>query len=136
MRRLSARSCTAAVALFATLMLLPGQPRAGGNESEGDDDHDRGAPFFGEAKDVSSLKPLEGVLVKAQVTTARGVPIYVNTNFEGRFKLLGFGKDVDPADVEVSCAKRGYRTLDVVRRRMSGASDAPVEIECLLDPQK
>jgi hypothetical protein len=135
MRRFSALSCAAAGVLFAGLMLWPSQPRAGGNESEGMDDHEHGAPFFGEAKDVSTMKPLPGVVVKAKVINGRLGTILINTNIEGRFKLPGFGKTVDPANVEISCAKQGYRTLDVIRRRVASDFDAPVEIECLLDPQ-
>jgi hypothetical protein len=34
----------------------------------------------------------------------------------------------------ITCSKEGYRTLDVSRRRLSSAADAPVVIECLLAP--
>jgi hypothetical protein len=33
--------------------------------------------------------------------------------------------------VTISCAKEGYRTLDITRRRLPGAADAPVVFECL-----
>ena len=55
---------------------------------------------------------------------------------EGRFKLRGLGKTINPDTVEVACAKQGYRTLEVMRRRMSRREDAAVEIECLLEPEK
>jgi hypothetical protein len=135
MRRYYVLTCAAAGVLLASQMLLPSRLRAGGNESEAMDDHEHGAPFFGEAKDVSSMKPLQGVVVKAKVSNGRGAPILINTNIDGRFKLPGFGKTVDPDTVEVTCAKNGYRTLGVIRRRVANGFDAPVEIECLLDPQ-
>lgn len=117
------------------LLIFQGRLLAGGNESEMQDSHEQGAPFFGEAKDVTSMKPVQGAVIKGLLTTGRGVPISVNTNVDGRFKLPGFGKGIDPGNVEITCTKQGYRTLDVIRRRISGDADAPVEIECLLDPQ-
>ena len=117
------------------MSLLPGHAFGGGLEMEGgEDDHDHGAPFFGEAKDVQGMKPVYGVQVKAEVT-GRRFTLFVNTNDEGRFKLPGFGKDVDPENVAVTCKKDGYRTIEVVRRRLSSAADSPVEVECLLDHQ-
>jgi hypothetical protein len=74
--------------------------------------------------------------VRVKVTAQGGWPIFVNTNDEGGFKLRGLGKTINPDTVEVACAKQGYRTLEVMRRRMSRREDAPVEIECLLEPEK
>jgi len=134
MPRRFVRSGIAALALLAGASLLP-IPALGGGDDEPTDDHDHGAPFFGEAKDVKGMKPVYGALIKAQVT-GKLVTIMINTNDEGRFKLPGFGKDVDPDKVAVTCTKDGYQTVEVLRRRLSSAADAPVEIECLLDRQK
>jgi hypothetical protein len=112
---------------------LPAHLRAGELESEVDD-HDNGAPFFGAARDVSSQRPLAAVQVK--ILAKDRWPVFINTNDEGNFVLGGLGKAVNPDTVEIACAKQGYRTLDVLRRRMSRAEDAPVEIECLLEPVK
>jgi hypothetical protein len=131
MRRLHALTIAALCA--GLMLLLPAHLRAGELESEMDD-HDNGAPFFGEAKDVSSQRPLAAVQVK--VLAKGGWPIFINTNDEGIFRLGGLGKSVNPDTVEIACAKQGYRTLDVLRRRMSRAEDAPVQIECLLEPEK
>jgi len=129
--RFSPRSGIAALALLASASLLPLHALAGGDD-DAMDDHDHGAPFFGEAKDVKGMKPVYGALIKAQVT-GKLVTIMINTNDEGRFKLPGFGKDIDPEKVAVTCSKDGYRTIEVLRRRLTSAADAPVEIECLLD---
>ena len=56
------------------------------------------------------------------------------TNDEGSFRIPAFGKDAVVDDVTITCSKQGYRTLDVSRRRLSSAADAPVMIECLLAP--
>jgi hypothetical protein len=130
MRRLPALTIAA---LCAGLIMLPAHLRAGELESEVDD-HDNGAPFFGAAKDVSSQRPLAAVQVK--ILAKDRWPVFINTNDEGDFVLGGLGKTVNPDTVEIACAKQGYRTLDVLRRRMSRAEDAPVEIECLLEPAK
>jgi hypothetical protein len=126
---------SASILLLAALSLFPASLQAGGSESEIQDSHEHGAPFFGEAKDVSSMKPVQGAVIKGLPTKGGGVPLFVNTNMEGRFKLPGFGKGIDPASIEITCAKQGYKTLDVIRRRVGSDADAPVEIECLLDPQ-
>jgi hypothetical protein len=126
---------SASVLLLTVLTILPGSLQAGGSESEIQDSHEHGAPFFGEAKDVTSMKPVQGAVIKGKPTMGHGVPISVSTNIEGRFKLPGFGKGIDPASIEITCAKQGYKTLDVIRRRIARDADGPVEIECLLDPQ-
>jgi hypothetical protein len=123
------------VSVVLLAALLPGPLQAGGNESEIQDSHEHGAPFFGEAKDVTSMKPVQGAVIKGRPTAGHGVPILNNTNAEGRFRLSGFGKGIDPASIEITCTKQGYKTLDVIRRRVASDADAPVEIECLLDPQ-
>jgi hypothetical protein len=133
MRPLHYISCAAF--LLTGQLLLPVNLQAGNSESEIMDSHEHGAPFFGEAKDVSSMKPVQGAVIKGKLATGRGAPKLVNTNSEGRFKMPGFGPGIDPATIEITCAKQGYKTLDVIRRRVGSDADAPVEIECLLDPQ-
>jgi len=46
----------------------------------------------------------------------------------------GFGKDVDPRDVEIACDKQGYKQLRTLRRMRSPNADPkiPVETECTL----
>jgi hypothetical protein len=97
-------------------------------------DEGPGASFFGQAKEAGTLRSIEHVQVKAELGVRR---IIVQTNADGQFKLRpNFGSDVASDSITVSCAKEGYETLDVSRRRMSSAADAPVEINCLLAPQK
>ena len=40
----------------------------------------------------------------------------IDIDLLGTYKVPGFGKDVDPNEVEVSCDKQGYKQLRVVRR--------------------
>ena len=105
---------------------------AGEADFEPDDIHEHGTPYFGEAKDIKGMTPLEGVRFKAQLKGTMRFFI-ISTDDEGRFRRSGMGTDVDPENVEVTCEKNGFRTVDVMRRRMSGAKNAPVEVECLLE---
>jgi hypothetical protein len=115
---------------FAVAMLSSSRSYAGEAVSERDE-LDNGPSFFGEAKEVGSLRPVQSVQVRAEAGERR---ISTYTNDEGSFKIPGFGKEVAADSVTITCAKQGYRTLDISRRRLSSAADAPVVIECLLEP--
>lgn len=117
---------------FAAIVVVAGKSRAG--EALSEHDEEPGLSFFGEAREVGSLRSIEQVQVKAEWGARR---IMVQTNIEGRYKLHpNFGKDVLPDSITISCAKEGYQTIDVSRRRMSSAADSPVEVDCLLEPKK
>lgn len=123
---------TAVVSALAFAGAL-GPAAAGGADLEaimGDTEH--GAPFFGEALDVKGMKPIEGVRIRAQLK-GTPLPVFANTNEDGRFSLRGFGKGIDPTNVEVACEMAGYALLDLSRRRVSAAADAATEIECLFE---
>ena len=54
----------------------------------------------------------------------------------GIYKIPGVGKNIDPDDVTISCAKSGYKEANVVRRpRRASDSKDPVEVECYLQKQ-
>ncbi len=108
---------------------------AGGSDLEGgDDDHELGAYYFGEVKDIKGLQPLEGVRITAQKKGTM-LPVMASSDGDGRFKIPGFGKDVNSDDIIVSCARAGWKLLDLTRRKMSKEDDAPVEVECLMEKQ-
>ncbi len=122
----------ASLSLFLALIAVS-PALAGGAELEAImGDTESGAPFFGEAKDVKGLKPLEGVRIRAQLK-GQPLPVFVDTNDEGRFSLRGFGKGVDPANVDVKCEMSGYTLIDMSRRRVSKDANAATEIECLFE---
>ena len=121
---------THALLVCFAVVLLSAQSYGGEAFSERDE-LDNGPSFFGEAKEVRSLRSIQKVQVKAELGQRR---ISTYTNAEGHFKIPSFGEEAVVDNGTVTCAKEGYRTLDVSRRRMSAAADAPVEIECLLEP--
>ncbi len=120
--------------LFFLAAIVAAVPaNAGGAELEAlMGDKENGAPFFGEARDVKGLRPLEGVRIRAQLK-GQPLPVFVDTNEEGRFSLRGFGKGVDPDNVDIKCDISGYNLLDLSRRRVSREADAATEIECLFE---
>ena len=120
--------------LLAFVAIAGSSVKSGAGESLSErDEFESGPYFFGTAREVATLKPLQNVQIKAQLGARR---MFVNTNVEGRFKLPSFGKDTVADDVTISCAKEGYNSLDVSKRRMSNATDSPIAIDCLLEPKK
>ncbi len=121
------------VALIAAVILaIPTLPRAGG-VSFGDDDannSDDGPSYFGFVREVDG----PGV-ADAKVTAAlkdRGA-LVTRTDIMGVYKIPGFGKDINPDDIVISCAKDGYTEANVVRRpRDNGDTKDPIEVECYL----
>ncbi len=126
--------CRAAAASLALGMLIcaPLPLTAGEADYEPDDTEEHGAPYFGEAKDVKGLKPLPDVRIKVQVKGTMRFFI-VQTDHDGRFRRNGLGPEINPANVEYTCEKGGYKTLGVMTRRMSRDKFAPVLIECMLE---
>ena len=121
------------VALTLTFILvLPTLSLAGGSGfGEDDSDDDNGPSYFGFVREVDGPG-----IADAKVTAAlkdRGA-LVTRTDIMGVYKIPGFGKDVDPKDITISCAKEGYKETSVERRPGSDPKD-PVEIECYLQKQ-
>jgi hypothetical protein len=124
---------TLVVMLLALAAIAASSVTSGAGESLSERDELESGPFFfGTAREVGTLKPMQNVQIKAQLGTRR---MLVNTNNEGRFKLPSFGLETVADDVTVSCAKEGYSQVNVSRRKMSNAADSPIAIDCLLEPK-
>lgn len=121
--------CLFAAAMAASALAMPAF--AGDGSYEPDDTEEHGAPFFGEVKDIRTFDPVQGVLIRMQL---RGTSQFIvfHSDADGRFRRPGLGPDVDPDKVDVICEKPGYKSVDVIRRRVSSTKDAPVEVECLM----
>jgi len=111
-----------------------GPLRAGGVNLGGDDSGaDEGPSFFGFIRDADG-----SAVTDAKVTAAvkSGGALVTRSNSMGVYKFSGFGKDIDPDSVTISCAKDGYRQANVVPRSRAGAdSKDPVEVECYLQKE-
>jgi hypothetical protein len=121
------------VTLIAAFMLaLPGLLCAGGVGFGDDDDTsaDEGPSYFGFVREVDG----PGV-ADAKVTAElkdRGA-LVTRTDIMGVYKIPGFGKDINPDDVTISCAKEGFKEANVLRRpRAEGDTKDPIEVECYL----
>lgn len=130
------RLMTRIAAIIAWAAIIHGLPAmAGEADYEPDDAHEHGAAFLGEAKDIGRMDPVPDVRIKAQL---RGTMrfIVMQTDEDGRFKRNGMGAEIDPDNIDITCEKPGYRTVEVMRRRTSSAKNAPLEVECLLEKAK
>ncbi len=116
----------------AMLALAPAlSAEAGGGPGDPMSRQDNGTHFFGEAKDIAGLAPVEGARVKVAITGTRMFLVAL-TDSDGRFRLEGFGRDVPAEKVEVTCEKSGYRTVEANRRQVGKHAASPIEVECLL----
>src|SRR5882672_10893484 len=105
-----------------------------GGAGFGDDDdnsEEEGPSYFGFVKDTNGA-----TVPDAKVTVGiknRG-GVVTRTDALGAYKVPGFGKDVDPTDVEIACDKQGYKQLKTLRRMRSPTADVkiPVETECTM----
>jgi hypothetical protein len=119
------------VLLASVGCLLSSVLQAGEADFQEEDIAQYGTPYFGEAKDIKGLAPLADVRFKMQVKGTYRM-VLIGTDDEGRFRRNGLGNDVNSDNVEITCSKDGYRTVDVLRRRTSSKRNAPVEVECLM----
>jgi hypothetical protein len=104
-----------------------------GGSGFGDDDDkvsDQGPSYFGLVREVDGAG-----ISDAKVTAAlkdRGA-LVTRTDIMGVYKIPGFGKDINPDDVTIACAKDGYKEANILRRpRAETDSNSPVEVECYL----
>jgi hypothetical protein len=126
------KSAIPLVALIACTVIAGSPHSAHAGEALGErDEADVGPYFFGDAHEVGTYKLLQNVRVTVEY---KGRRMLINTNSDGHFKLPSFGADTVADDVTVSCTKTGYRTVDISRRRMANDGDAPVSVDCLLEP--
>jgi hypothetical protein len=105
---------------------------AGGSGFGDDDDtsEDEGPPYFGFVRDASGA-----TLPDAKVTVAvkdRG-GVVTRTDALGAYRVPGFGKEIDPKDVEISCEKEGFKQTRTLRRGLPPPdSKIPIETECTM----
>ena len=126
----SGRIGVAVVAMTCALSIAAWAGGAGFGDDD-DNSEEEGPSYFGFVRDSSGA-----TVPDAKVTVGvkgRG-GIVTRTDLLGTYKVPGFGKDIDPKDVEVTCDKQGYRRLRVTRRSAPSTDPKiPVETECTLE---
>jgi hypothetical protein len=126
------RASVAGMSIGVTCMLSTALWAGGAGFGDDDDNSEEEGPsYFGFVKDTNGA-----TVPDAKVTVGikdRG-GIVTRTDALGAYKVPGFGKDVDPRDVEIACDKQGYKQLRTLRRMRSPNADPkiPVETECTL----
>jgi hypothetical protein len=103
----------------------------GGSGDEGPDDHqDNGPSYFGFVKDTSG-KIIPDAKVVAEIK-GRG-SVVTRSDKLGTYKLPGFGTQISPANVIISCSKEGFKQVRIFRRTQLGKTPVTaVETECTM----
>jgi hypothetical protein len=129
--------CALGVALITLGLTLavPGGAWAGGTGLDEHDEDEAGTPFFGFAKDLDARgKGIADTKVVAEIKGGNA-SLVTRTDAQGHFRIAGFGKDIDPNTVEITCSKEGYKLQRAARRRLSSDPGSPVEVDCLMAKQ-
>ncbi len=122
------------VILVAVSLFVPSLARGGGSSLLNQDIQagTEGAPFFGFVREVGGVG-INGAKVTGDL---KGGSLVTTTDVLGLYKLPGFGPNVNPDDVVISCAKAGYKQANVVRRpHQVGDMKDPIEIDCYLQKE-
>ena len=103
----------------------------GGSSDEGPDAHqDNGPSYFGFVKETGG-KVISDAKVTAEIK-GRG-SVITRSDKLGTYKLPGFGKEVSPANVTISCSKDGYRqSRTLTRTPLAKKPLVAIEIECTM----
>jgi len=131
MNFLRLRRSVASLVIALTCVLSTAAWAGGAGFGDDDDNSDEEGPaYFGFVRDsngatVPDAKVTVGVKDRGGVVT--------RTDALGAYKVPGFGKEISPNDVSVSCEKQGYRQTRVLRRPLPAPdSKFPVETECTM----
>ena len=124
-------------AAFAAAILLAlasgaSRPVHAGGSFDDDDRSNDGLSYFGFVRDTRGLGVGDAKVsaeIKARAT------VVTRTDTLGVYRLPGFSKDTNPADVTISCAKDGYKQTRVFRRTTPGPDVKAFEVECTLQRQ-
>lgn len=131
----SPASLPLAVAAMSLLICVPAFANGGDFFEElsatWQNNSDDGVPYFGFVRDARG-KWIPNATVTA--TTASGSSFVVQADNLGHYRIPGFSKSVDPKRVQVTCSKPGYRLVTRDRRVLRGATNVPIETDCVLTP--
>ena len=123
------------LAVGLAISLCGGQAAwAGGSGLDDDDDAEAGTPFFGFVKNLTLGGTMPDAKVVAEIKGGYA-SLVTRADAQGHYRISGFGKDVDPTTIEISCSKDGYKLERSTRRKLSNDPGAPIEVDCLMVKQ-
>src|SRR5260370_3706037 len=118
------RASVASMSIGVTCMLSTALWAGGAGFGDDDDNSEEEGPsYFGFVKDTNGA-----TVPDAKVTVGikdRG-GIVTRTDALGAYKVPGFGKDVDPRDVEIACDKQAYKQLRTLPHMRSPNTDPKI----------
>lgn len=122
------------LSLLVAGLALVAVPAFAGGGVFGDDEMEENAghPFVGYVRDADG----NGVPDAKITVDLKNGTVVLRTDGDGHFFVRGFGKNVDPDDVKVSCSKEGYTQSAVSKQAQSDDPKAPVEVNCILQSGK
>ncbi len=131
---LAARIVLSLLVVLGSLALTSTPVRSGGELGQDDHDHDDGVNFFGFVKDLSG-RPIADAKVTADIKgLIKGrASVIARTNATGAYRIPGFGKEISPSNVTISCSKDGYtQSRTFVRTALNKKPLTAIEIECTM----
>jgi hypothetical protein len=124
-----------ALAVALSIALAGSAARAGGSGLDEEQDADAGTPFFGFVRNLEARgKGLADAKVTAEIKGGNAALI-TRADAQGHYRLAGFGKDVNPANIEITCTAEGFKLQRTARRKLSNDPNAPIEVDCLMVKQ-
>lgn len=111
-------------------LLISDRAWTGGEAGPDDHAHDDGPNYFGFVKDTAG-KTIRDAKVTAQIKGLGNV--IARTNATGAYRMPGFGKEIPPTNVAISCSKEGYKqTRTLTRTPLNKKPLTAIEIECTM----
>lgn len=130
MKRFFAHNVLSLTAASFLVLAISNSAWSGGDAGGPDDHHDAGPNYFGFVKDTGGR-----VIPDAKVTAeikGRG-SVITRTNATGAYRIPGFGKEVSPNNVSISCSKDGYKqSRTFTRTPLAKKPLTAIEIECTM----
>lgn len=120
------------IVALVTAVFAPEPALAGGDDYDASKDvKGEGPAYYGFVRDTRG-----SAVAEAQVTLKpkKGKAVTLKANMLGVYRGH-VSKDAVPDDVEVSCAKTGYKQTKVLRRTPPGGNPMFVETECTMQRQ-
>jgi hypothetical protein len=120
-----------ALGLALGLMLCFVEDISAGGGGFAPDENDVGPRFFGFVKDPdNNVIDDAKIIVKIRKLNTTFV---LRTDSQGHFRITGLGESLDPADIDISCSKDGYRAVGPPRRLPPSSAGAATEVDCTLE---